>query len=134
MCLRFLAAQTEIMGFYFHFRQAGARPNSFKKFYQPCTIFNISDPLDNQLHQLQLVATGKMQFLAVAVRFLTDFPFWQPVAVAVGPNMVKKPDPTGLSNTSYLMPRGTNRDRDWLVSAEKVKITGPDRRQPVRYG
>jgi hypothetical protein len=105
MCLRFLAAQTEIMGFYFHFRQAGARPNSFKKFYQPCTIFNISDPLDNQLHQLQLVATGKMQFLAVAVRFLTDFPFWQPVAVAVGPNMVKKPDPTGLSNTSSLSPQ-----------------------------
>jgi hypothetical protein len=51
------------------------------------------------LHQLQLVATGKMQLLAVAVQFLTDFLFWQPVAVAVGPNMVKKPDPTGLSNT-----------------------------------
>jgi hypothetical protein len=48
---------------------------------------------------LQLVATGKMQLLAVAVRFLTDFLFWQPVVVAVGPNMVKKPDPTGLSNT-----------------------------------
>jgi hypothetical protein len=57
--------------------------------------------LDNQLHQLQLVATGKMQLLAVAVRFLTDFLFWQPVAVAVGPNMVKKLDPTGLSNTSW---------------------------------
>jgi hypothetical protein len=52
------------------------------------------------LHQLQLVATGKMQLLAVAVRFLTDFLFWQPVAVAVGPNMVKKLDPTGLSNTN----------------------------------
>jgi hypothetical protein len=48
---------------------------------------------------LQLVATGKMQLLAVAVQFLTDFLFWQPFAVAVGPNMVKKPDPTGLSNT-----------------------------------
>jgi hypothetical protein len=51
---------------------------------------------------LQLVATGKMQFLAVAVRFLTDFLFWKPVAVAVGPNMVKKPDPTGLSNTKHM--------------------------------
>jgi hypothetical protein len=119
MCLRFLAAQTEIMGFYFHFRQAGARPNSFKKFYQPCTIFNISDPLDNQLHQLQLVATGKMQILAVAVRFLTDFSFWQPVAVAVGPNMVKKPDPTGLSNTTN---QWTHHNKDRVTMTKLVPL------------
>jgi hypothetical protein len=53
-----------------------------------------------------MVATGKMQFLAVAVRFLTDFLFWQPVAV--GPNMVKKPDPTGLSNTNPNQSRPQN--------------------------
>jgi splicing factor 3B subunit 2 len=86
------------MGFYFHFRQAGVRPNSLRNFTNPVQ-FSTFLTLDNQLHQLQLVATGKMQFLAVAVQFLTDFLFWQPVAVAVGPNMVKKPDPTGLSNT-----------------------------------
>jgi hypothetical protein len=40
----------------------------------------------------------------VAVAVVDNFLIWQPVAVAVGPNMVQKPDPTGphISNLNDL--------------------------------
>ena len=39
-----------------------------------------------------------------------------------------------LVRSGYLVPMGTNRDRDQLVSAGKPKKTGPDWYQPVRGG
>jgi hypothetical protein len=82
-----------------------------------------------------------MQFLAVAVRFLTDFLFWQPVAVAVGPNMVKKPDPTGLSNTSgsynpeTINPIGWTREMPMdLIPYARESLAKVDERETSRGG